>query len=64
MDVGTIDVMVAQYLRERGHSVAFLAMLDDETNVTDAAVSPSHASEGGCKLTCTVNRLQMTLHSE
>lgn len=47
MDVGTIDVMVAQYLRERGHSVAFLAMLDDETNVTDAAVSPSHASEGG-----------------
>lgn len=39
MDVGTIDVMVAQYLRERGHSVAFLAMLDDETNVTDAAVS-------------------------
>jgi hypothetical protein len=44
MDVGAIDVMVAQYLKERGHSVAFLAMLDDVENVTDAAVSLSSAA--------------------
>ena len=44
MDVGAIDVMVAQYLKERGHSVAFLAMLDDAENVTDAAVSLSSAA--------------------
>jgi thioesterase domain-containing protein len=44
MDVGAIDVMVAQYLKERGHSVAFLAMLDDVENVTDAAVSISSAA--------------------